>query len=125
MPMRKLALLVTVLLASCSSVPTTMDAVEIRIANESGIRFDQVIVGFPAGQEDYGAIPARSSSGYRRIERAYRYAFIEVQVAGRKLVLQPIDYVGESLLEDGRYTYVLDVDEVDPDHLILSLRNDR
>jgi hypothetical protein len=28
---------------------------------------------------------------------------------GEELVLQPIDYVGESLLRSGRYTYVLNV----------------
>jgi hypothetical protein len=33
-------------------------------------------------------------------------------VNGEALVLQPIDYVGERLLEPGQYTYALDVTTV-------------
>lgn len=83
--------------------------VHIRILNSSPGTFDRVDVGFPEDQVSYGVIRANSYSEYHEVSKAYRYAYIEVEVAGEELVLQPIDYVSESLLRSGRYTYVLNV----------------
>ena len=107
---RSLAVLLLVLLASCSSVLSHGTPVEIRVANASAVSFDRVVVGFPRQKVDYGALAALSQSSYRTVEEAYPYAYVEVHRAGEKLVLQPIDYVGETLLKSGRYTYVLDLD---------------
>jgi heat shock protein HslJ len=45
------------------------------------------------------------------VGEAYSYAYVKVTAGGDEFVLQPIDYVGESLLAPGEYTYVLDVAE--------------
>jgi hypothetical protein len=99
----------TLALTACDSplLPWGGGDVEIRIQNNSSFPFERVEVGFPEGRVNYGSIRANSASEYRGVSKAYRYAYIEVEIAGEELVLQPIDYVGESLLGPGRYTYVL------------------
>jgi hypothetical protein len=108
--MRAGIVILTLLVATggCSAV-LPPNPVEVRISNASAVAFDNVVVGFPDGEEAYGSILAHRDSDYRAVERAYRYAYVEAMVGGQKLVLQPIDYVGESLLPEGRYSYVLDV----------------
>ena len=95
----------------------------IRIANESSFAFESVDVVFPEDSVDYGAIAAHGRSAYREVSTAYRYAMIIVQVAGEELRIQPIDYVGENELPDGRYTYALNVTV--EGHLTLEFRDDR
>ena len=80
---------------------------QIRVANHGTAVLENVIVRFPAQEEKYGTIPAKGATAYREIEQAYRYAYIEATVQGEKVVLQPIDYVGEQLLGGGKYTYAL------------------
>lgn len=121
---RLFTILLVLLLASCSSAMTVWDPVQIRVANESNVRFDRVVVTFPGQVEDYGAVNAGAVSAYRQVGEAYRYAHIEVIIGERALVMQPIDYVGESLLTSGRYTYVLDVDDPVSGNLELTLRRE-
>jgi hypothetical protein len=49
-------------------------------------------------------------SEYQVFEMAYTYARIELSIDGDRYVIQPIDFIGETLLEGGRYTYELDAD---------------
>jgi hypothetical protein len=115
---------VLLLLASCSAILVTSDGVEIRIANANAFALDQVIVGFPQQQEDYGAIPPHGRSEYRHVKHAYSYAYVEVYRRGERLVLQPIDYVGESPLPPGRYTYLLAIEPAEGE-MTLSLRREK
>jgi hypothetical protein len=62
-------------------------------------------------------------AGTTRARAPTAYAYIEVHLAADTLVLQPIDYVGESLLPPGRYGYVLEL-EGPPYRLALTLRHD-
>ena len=119
------ALGLTLALPGCDSplLPWSSGDVEIRIQNASPFSFQRVDVVFPADEVSYGAIGANSASQYRGVSKAYRYAYIEVDIGGEELVLQPIDYVGESLLESGRYTYVLNVTV--EGHLTLEFRKDQ
>ena len=98
-------------LIACDSplLPWGGGDVKIRIQNASSFAFERVDVVFPEDEVSYGSIRANGTSEYREVSKAYRYAYIEVEIAGAELVLQPIDYVGESLLGSGRYTYVLNV----------------
>ena len=83
--------------------------VRIRIANLTSFPFERVDVVFPENEVSYGAIPAHGLSDYHDVSTAYRYAYIEVQIAGEELRIQPIDYVGENALGAGKYTYALAV----------------
>jgi hypothetical protein len=107
--MRRSLVLVPVLallLSSCRLVGAP-DAVEIRVVNRSARDFDGVLVLFSVEPEDYGPLPAGGASAYRPVTGAYRYAYVEVRVDTARLVLQPIDFVGETPLDAGRYTYAL------------------
>lgn len=83
------------------------NTVEIRIANRSNFEMVGVRVGFPSQTEEYGSIPPGVVTEYRAVPKAYRYAYIETTVDGKRAVIQPIDYVGERELKSGKYTYVL------------------
>ena len=83
--------------------------VRIRIANLSSFPFERVHVVFPENRVSYGVIPAYGLSDYHDLSTAYRYAYIDVQIAGEELIIQPIDYVGENTLRAGKYTYALNV----------------
>ncbi len=97
--------------------------VEVRVANASAFDFERVEISFPEDEVNYGPVAAHRSTGYRRVSKAYRYAYIEVEVAGEELRIQPIDYVGEPLLRPGRYTYELNLTV--EGYLTLELRKDR
>ena len=84
------------------------DDVEVRVRNLSAVDFDSVLVRFPRDTHRYGRVEAGKSSSYAEVQEAYRYDYVEVWIGGEKHVLQPIDFVGESLLPSGRYTYGLD-----------------
>ena len=87
------------------------EAIMVSIRNDSEVDFDEVVVGFPEEQENYGALAAGGKSKYREVSSAYRYAYVEVQAGGGTYKLQPTDYVGEELLGSGRFTYALDLEE--------------
>jgi hypothetical protein len=83
-------------------------AVQIRIRNGTNVDFDSVEVRFPNQTGRFGAVAVGETSGYRRVNGAYRYAYVEARAGDKRYVVQPIDYVGESLLAEGRYTYSLE-----------------
>jgi hypothetical protein len=97
-----------ILLASCALANPGSDP-EIRVANRSARDFDRVLVNFSGQEVDYGAIRAGAASDYRIARGAYAYARIEVHMDTARLVIQPIDFVGETPLGPGRYTYALSV----------------
>jgi hypothetical protein len=97
------------LFAGCDSVVGSEDRVEVRVRNASTIDFSSVVIGFPDQTEAYGAVAARTATDYRTVERAFRYAGVQVTLDGTSLALIPIDYVGEEELDGGSYTYELNV----------------
>ena len=121
--MRFLSFALLLALPGCDSplLPGGGD-VRIRIANLSSFPFERVDVVFPENEVSYGAIPSHGLSDYRDVSTAYRYAYIEVQIAGEELVIQPIDYVGENQLGAGKYTYALNVSV--EGHLTLQFQED-
>lgn len=128
--MKKRLLLLALLPVAIPACASTLDdggLVSMRVENTSGVDFDRVVVGFPEDEVDYGAVAAGGVSGYREVERAYPYAMVEVVIDDETLRMQPIDYVGEELLEPGRYTYVLDLRDgaTGATGLELTLRRDR
>lgn len=114
--MRTLVLL-TALLFSCSLVigcssnlTDDSDAVFLRIGNASSSDFSSVFVRFPGVEASFDAVSSGQVSEYQRVESAYRYGYVEIEVSGQSYHLQPIDYVGEEPLESGRYTYKLGIE---------------
>lgn len=108
-----LALLLVTLALACETIVSDGPGrpVEIRVENASSALMEDVRVGFPSGEVVYGDVAPGAVTDYRTVERAYRYAYVWTLMDGDTLALQPIDYVGESLLAAGRYTYRLDLFE--------------
>ena len=78
-------------------------AVEIRIRNDSKVDFENVVVG----GKMYGDIKKGATSAYHTWKTAYRYSSVSLLAESKPLKIQPIDYVGETPLGNGHYTFVL------------------
>lgn len=91
----------------------TQGGVEIRVANRSDRDFERVVATFDPDRVDYGAVAKGATSEYRKVQQAYRYALVEVTAGGQTFRFHPIDFVGETLLEPGRYTYALNIEPSD------------
>ncbi|MFD1096161.1 hypothetical protein [Salegentibacter chungangensis] len=117
---------VMLLILGCSDDGTPSEKVNIRLRNLSSYDFSNVVVGTPGGTVNYGNIPSRGITEYESFETAYRYAFIELQIDGDTFTIQPIDYVGETPLENGNYTYEINANDSQERYgrLILRLRED-
>ena len=124
-------LLLSLLASACGILGTDASGpLQIRLANHSSRTMQQALVSFPGENVEYGSIISGGATSYKEVDEAYRYAYVEVMVEGRKLILQPVDYVGETTLKPGKYTYQLDIneenyqDESYPFALTLSLKKD-
>jgi len=102
--------MIAALLMACTDQDDDLDTVNIRIKNSSSLVFDAVLVG--TATEPHLNVTPDSYSDYYVYEEAYRYAYIEITSGEETYVLQPIDFVGETPLPVGFYTYELDVTEL-------------
>jgi hypothetical protein len=81
---------------SSSAVLTT-----VRVRNETGSTLQRVNVNGVI----YGDVAVDGVTRYQDMLAAYRYADLQLVMAGKKTHLQPEDYVGEQPLGKGRFTY--------------------
>lgn len=97
--------LVGVLMLSCFIYSKSWSAVEstVRVRNETGVPLQQVSVNGVV----YGDIVTDGITGYQPMKAAYRYADLQVVMDGKKMHLQPEDYVGERPLGKGRFMYMI------------------
>ncbi|MCK0191322.1 hypothetical protein [Arenibacter sp. F20364] len=101
--------LIVTLFIGCSDRDDDLEGANIRIKNESSLTFDTVQVG--SEETVHENIGPDGYSGYLEYETAYSYAYINIEVGGENYVFQPIDFVGETPLENGFYTYGLSISE--------------
>lgn len=94
-------------LFSCTDRDDEVSVVNLRIKNESTLFFDEVQVG--EAMEKHMNIGTDEFSPYFEYETAYTYGFIEIISGEETFTLQPIDFVGETPLPPGFYTYVLNI----------------
>ncbi|MDJ0646207.1 MAG: hypothetical protein QNJ57_09530 [Flavobacteriaceae bacterium] len=119
-------LFVLLLLTNCSSDTTdTVETINIRILNASLFDYQDIKVDTSTGLVDFGSLNSGVLSEYQSFELAYSYAFVELLIDGEVYTLQPIDYVGETPLENGNYTYAISAEIKDRyDTLSLNLMYD-
>ncbi len=65
------------------------------------------LVELQVGDELYGTLPSDERADARLFPFAYHYNYVSAFVDGERLQIQPIDYVGETPLRAGNYTYVI------------------
>lgn len=85
----------------------------IRVENATGHEITDVFVSGPKDAHDYGMVENGEKSDYQLYEEAYRYAFCTFKIVDQEFTIQPIDFVGESLLKPGKYTYRLTISDLD------------
>lgn len=92
-------------LCSCGIQDGEPDGIFIRVQNNSDVNFTGVIVQSGNAENAFGEVLARTSSDYKEFEYAFRYGAVWLEAEGKDFSLIPIDYVGETPLRDGFYTY--------------------
>lgn len=110
--MKTRLLLLIIFLASCSMVgsDTEEGSVSLRIQNTGNVDFQSVRISFTGQDVHYGELAAGQFSDYQLFEEAYHYGFIAVEAEEKVFSLVPVDYVGESPLKPGQYTYELKIE---------------
>ncbi len=106
---------------SCGNDDLKHNAVNIRLSNVSGFDYENIVVIASGDEVDYGDLMAGETSDYKVFEKAYQYAYVELEIEGNTYTIQPIDYVGETPLENGAYTYQIDANDSQEQHGKLSL----
>ena len=104
-----LILLLVIGLGACTDRDDDLEAINIRIKNESSLIFDSVQVG--EALEPFTNLAPDDYSDYQEFETAYTYAFVRITSGEETFTLQPIDFEGETPLPLGFYTYELNVTE--------------
>jgi hypothetical protein len=95
---------------------------EIRLSNSSQHNFKNIIINTGTGEVDFGDLSSGKQTAYRKFDKAYRYAFVKLEIDGKAYTIQPIDYVGEKVLTDGRYTYQISFNENQGQYSSLNLK---
>ena len=83
----------------------------IRVVNDSSTSLSDLRLLFPEDEVAIGDVAAGATSGYVAAPHGvYGYSAFRFRRAGALVVQPVIDFVGESPLPTGDYTYLLDVD---------------
>lgn len=98
-----LFILVIILTISCTTDDDT--EVRLRLANVSDFDYTNISIRNGVSYED---LEAGSISEYQTFESSYSYMFVQLVIHQDTLLIQPIDFVGESLIRGGDYTYEID-----------------
>lgn len=115
--MKKLCLILfTALLFNCTTDSETAQ-VRLRVTNVSDYNFENIVVR----DKDFNNLNFGQTSEYQIFDYAYSYDFIELKIDGKTYTIQPIDFVGESKLKNGDYTYAIDANTSEEQYGKLSL----
>ena len=102
---------------SCSNNNSPEDEVLIRLSNVSAYDYKTIKVN----NTSFGNVNQGEKSEYKVFKLAYRYGFVELEIDGSTYTIQPIDYVGETPLGSGKYTYQIDANDSQEQYGKLSL----
>ena len=114
--MKNRSLLFSILILSLLFITLACEktnVVLIRIENSTGHDITAVFVSGPEDTHEYGNVNKGGKSDYQVYQSAYRYAFCTFKIGDSEFTIQPIDFVGESLLKNGEYTYRLTISDLD------------
>ena len=96
-------------LIACTKNETGISEVQIRVKNMSNASYsDLTVIAGGGGQQNYGTVNSKALSDYKTYQFCYRYGFVQLKIDGKLYTLQPIDYVGETRFESGKFTYEID-----------------
>jgi hypothetical protein len=98
--------------------------VEVRVRNGSDLTLDEATLFLPRGDLFFSDLSPGEASPYVDVPKAYRIASAEVVIGQDTARAQVIDYVGETPLKAGKYTYVFRVFEGSPSTLGVEFEKD-
>ncbi len=98
--------------------------VEVRVRNGSDLNLDEAALFLPGVTLEFLDLEAGETTPYSEVQKAYDYASAQVVVGQDTARIQVIDYVGETPLKGGRYTYILRVFPGNPLTLGLDFEKD-
>ncbi|WP_231426408.1 hypothetical protein [Pedobacter sp. Leaf250] len=81
-----------------------------------------MVVNTGTGEVTFGNLDAGKNTAYQKFSKAYRYAFVKLEIDGKTYTIQPIDFVGEEPLKDGCYAYQISVNSSQGQFSNLSLK---
>ena len=96
--------------AACNNPFSSDDATRIRLRNASTFELTAVTFAPGTSRVEFARIGPAEVTPYSDVASAYSYGYLDVRVNGERRQLQPIDYVGESPIGSGRFTYVITID---------------
>ena len=100
------------MLISCSNNDDDITSeLNIRLSNVSQYDFQNIVVNTSTGDTTFENISPQEMTSYKTFKTAYRYAYVKLEIDGETYTLQPSDYVGETPLKNGNYTYQIDAND--------------
>jgi hypothetical protein len=107
---RRIVIAALLLALSGCSLPFDLGReMELRFSNVSSYAFRDVT--YRSGRVLYfDHIPSGVTTECRSIGWPKRYGTVELFMGSKRLVLQPVDYVGEEPFGGGRFTFVVSLD---------------
>jgi len=83
---------------------------DIRIINKSVFTYEDVFVDTSEGTNEYGNVAPGVKTDYKRFTKAWREAYIQLNINGVKYEFNPVDYTYEIPLGKGKFSYELSAD---------------
>lgn len=84
----------------------------LRFRNISTYDFCNVVINPSSGYTNIGTIMKGETTCYRAFETAYHYGYIHLSINGKEFSMIPTDYVGETPLGAGNFTYLVDIPNI-------------
>lgn len=94
---------------NCDNASLDGNKTNIRIQNNSGYEFTSVMLNPYNEPYNCERIKPGKATCYHGFTTAYNYAYVKLFINGKQFIIQPIDYVGETPLGKGNFTYTISV----------------
>ena len=97
----------------CALLESEQDTIEVKVSNETQMRFTQVVLNLGGSDEDavrFGNLLPGDRTPLRAVRHAFQHYTVHAETEGRELVFAVNAFVAIAL-EPGRYTYRLTIDE--------------
>ena len=115
-----------IILTGCSVVGNDDTEVEIRVKNSSTYTIENLRISTGGGDYIYETLAPGEFSTYKEYDFSYSYFFVSLSIDTNQFVQQPVDYVGESKIKSGQYTFDIAVETFEdrPIHFVGKLNKD-
>jgi hypothetical protein len=123
-PFSLLALLVAAALSACENPFSNDGESLIRLKNASTFELTSVTFSPGSPRLEFPRIAPGATTEYASVRGAYSYGYLDVLVGGQHRVIQPIDYVGEDVIGEGRFTYVITIDAASRNPSVAMVKDD-